>query len=39
VHAECFNKSEGRINAGWCIFGRNHSHLLEKGLCRQKQQH
>jgi hypothetical protein len=26
--------NEGGINAGWCIFGGNHSYLLEKGLCR-----
>jgi hypothetical protein len=29
-------QSEGESNSGWCIPGRNHFHLLKKGLCNQK---
>jgi hypothetical protein len=28
--------SEGEMNAGWFIYGGNHSHLLQKELCRHK---
>jgi hypothetical protein len=31
-----WQQSEGRTSVGWCIYGGSHSHLLEKGLCRQK---
>jgi carbonic anhydrase/acetyltransferase-like protein (isoleucine patch superfamily) len=31
-----WQQSEGGTNVGWCISGRNKSHLLEKGVCRQK---